>query len=123
MSSEVGEELSNKILAMDPISAQLPHTFHNGCMIEHITIKCAACSAELDAGKINGEWDIREHSAAIKGYGVCYECRTITPVEFRLDDEGGTMSKDIAGNWHTGTWSEKRNIFNSLISKIVRGFR
>jgi hypothetical protein len=91
-----------KIASMSTVSQLLPFLFNNGSRIDNIGMNCGKCGKDIPSAKIKGTaHQINEHCTAFSGYGFCYECRTITPVECRFADDGSFLSRSGTG-WRLG---------------------
>jgi|ERR1039457_1641329 hypothetical protein len=115
MISTVSDALADDIEKMPKLSEELPCDF-GGSTITDIQMTCAACGRELGPDTIRGSFQQMAggHAVNLEGYGVCYECRTITPVSGKFHDDGVVIYRAENG-WKKEIWTTKKS---GLIGKL-----
>jgi hypothetical protein len=117
-------EISNQ----PPASEILPLIFKTGTRINSMAIACGNCGKDVPSTQIHGNMSrINEHCATFSGHGLCYQCRTVTPIDCRFSDDGSMLIKDGSG-WQrsmitrekTGMVVMVRNWLKTL-AKYMRG--
>jgi hypothetical protein len=95
------EEIA-KIQSMTPADKTLPITFKNGSKISKIWLSCGKCGGDVEQQHIHGDASFtNEHTIAYSGFGLCYACKTVTPLECRIIDDGTFLLKNKDGwSWN-----------------------
>lgn len=79
----------------------------------------------MEADKIQAEISYQsEIGISLNLYGVCYDCKLITPMQMRLRDDGTMLTCDPAGNWLEGRYAAVKAtgvwpVLKSILSKLV----
>jgi len=105
----VSPDMADNIAALPLLSTSLPIRFRNGNTITHLDTNCARCGKLLGSKTIRGSLQLIADgaSADIKAYALCYDCRTTTPVEAKLHNDG-TVIYRRAGGWACSRWEAHR---------------
>jgi hypothetical protein len=91
-----------EIQSMMPAREMLPLIFRNGSKITEIGLSCGNCGADVKQQHIRGDaCPTNEHTIAYSGFGLCYACKNVTPLECRFVDDGTFLVKTKDG-W---TWN------------------
>ena len=117
-------EISNR----PPASEMLPLIFKTGTRINSIGIECGNCGKDVPATQIRGDMSrINENCVTFAGHGLCYECRTVTPIECRFSDDGSMLIKDGSGWRHAMITQQKTGLvvmvrsWLKTLAKYLRG--
>ena len=103
----ITDEEARKIEQLPILANQIPYHF-SGAVIEGLEIPCASCGAALTEMAIRGAFDLSadEKTAHLRGHGVCYSCKTITPFESKFRNNGTCLIKSETG-WRRGVWTNR----------------
>ncbi len=106
----ISDEEIRKIMLLPILTTSLPYCFGNGGRIASVSIACACCDAELEPESLRAEFSQVEggRNATLKGYGLCYACKTITPFEVRFADDGSALCRSSDG-WTAMTWGDAQD--------------
>lgn len=100
-----------EISSKPPASEILPLIFKNGTRINYMGLDCGNCGKDVPAAQIRGDMSrINEHCITFSGHGLCFHCRTFTPVECRFSDDVSMLIKDGAGWKHAMITQEKTGL-------------
>jgi len=97
-------EQESKIKSLPSLSEYLPYTFNDGNgIIDHLSLDCAKCGALIMPDNIKGQFETNNQGMAeIEGYGMCHNCRTVTPVAAKFSSDGTYLANEGSG------WTKKR---------------
>lgn len=100
---KINEAKAEAIEQLPLLDTLLPYEF-GSTVIDDIAVTCAGCEAELGQDTIRGELIPGPYNCRLEAFGVCYSCRTITPISGRFAPDGSVMFKSKNG------WSESELI-------------
>jgi len=87
-----------EIESMTPADKILPLIFKNGSKITEIGLSCGNCGVDVKQQHIRGAaYSTNHHTIAYSGFGLCYACKTVTPIECRFIDDGTFLLKNKDG--------------------------
>lgn len=111
-----------KIAKATPVSEMVPFTFTScNTRIDSFTCDCAKCGQEIPQEHIRGESNSHnKHTIEFIGHGICYACRTLTPVNVRFADDGSFMTKTETG-WNRNMITQQ--VDPGLVVVAWRNFR
>lgn len=114
---------AERIQALPALSSFLPIKFENGSTVDGLAINCALCRAELGSDEMKSEVTVNKHNIEVKAYGVCYECKTLTPVNVKLRDDGSMLTLSN-GYWLPGQYAKDKAVgvlawIKMVLSKLV----
>jgi hypothetical protein len=117
--SPISDSKAAEIEQMPLLSTFLPYEF-GGSTIENIEVTCASCGRELKPTTIRGAFTnvAKGHSANLEGYGVCYSCKTITPVVSNFQDAGVVIFK-VSDGWRKSRWTNRKSGFIGKLSHVL----
>jgi hypothetical protein len=122
---KIKDRLALEIEQMPLLTSCLPYKFV-GCSIDHVTIDhinvtCGSCGTELAPDTIRGEITTVAggRAASMISYGICFSCKTITPVTCKFHDDGTVLYK-VGQGWVKDKWAiRKRGTFED-VDKFIR---
>lgn len=96
------------IEALPLLSTVLPYQFGSSTL-EYVSAACACCGMALESDTIRGKFETKAKgaTATLVAYGICYNCRTITPLEAKFHSDGSALFKGPTG-WAEKRWTEIR---------------
>ncbi|HEY3307162.1 MAG TPA: hypothetical protein VGJ93_01790 [Desulfuromonadaceae bacterium] len=109
------------IMAMPLLSTMLPYRFGGGS-VEALSVQCSKCGEVLGPDAIRGRFEIKFQglTANLRAFGVCYYCRTISPIEAKFHNDGTALFKGPLG-WRRGRWAENRTTsFGAAVVRFVQ---
>ena len=104
----------NKIIALQLLSEYLPLRFDNGSCIDGFTTCCYICKKDIMPENTRVYLELREHSVAIDGYAICYDCRMISPFKMRISDDGSMLIAREDGTWAEASYSTPKSWWYSF---------
>jgi len=113
----VGNDLAERIKQLPLLTESLPYFFPDGGKLNEIGFNCGGCGRPLSSHQIHGtiEEKMNGTTAALVGFGVCYECRTMSPCEVKFFSDGTSLHKKDT-TWVKERWSPVRH---SLIHRAM----
>jgi len=120
----ISDSEAERIHSMQNLDTFLPVVFENGSRVDKLTIICSCCGSEKQPEEIKASGSVLPHSASLNIWGICYECRLITPSAVRLRDDGSMLTRDPGGNWTEGRYAEEKKTgvwtaVKSIISRLI----
>ncbi len=108
-------DLCLRIEQMPPLP--LPHVFDDGAgggKLDALSINCAGCRKKIhtDSDDIRGEitkLTTNSLNVNLTAYAICYDCKTITPLEGRFCADGTMYLKGPEG-WKQGRWGAQKTV-------------
>ena len=123
--TSISDDAVKKIMSLPTIAASLPYRFPKGARIDDLSCICAYCGASLEPASIRAEFTpVADGSTVLfKGFGVCYGCKTFTPLEIRFNDDGSALCRDSRG-FYEQSWGEPQSIAGgfSLVIRFCRQY-
>jgi hypothetical protein len=116
----ITDTMAANIEKLPLISTFLPYEF-GGSVIRDVEVTCASCGVELHPDTIRGEFEsvAEGQSAHMTAYGICFKCKTITPIVSKFHGDGEVLTKVNSG-WVQGVWTtEKQGRVHGVLNKIV----
>ena len=96
----------SEIASLQAISQGLPYKFAGGdARIDELSITCATCGKEIGPDHIKAEFTSRGDMADLKGYGLCYGCKTVTPMVAKFSADGSYLRFD-GSVWVKDQWGK-----------------
>lgn len=87
-----------EIESMTPADKIFPLIFKNGSKINEFWLSCGNCGVDVKRQHIRGAaYSTNHHTIAYSGFGLCYACNTVTPIECRFVDDGTFLLKTKDG--------------------------
>ena len=116
----IPEELLLHIESLPKLNTLLPYTF-NGGTIEDIGMCCGSCQKTILTSLMHAEIinQAGGDAAKVSAWGVCYECRKLTPMSAIFQTEGVVIFKTEKG-WQKKSWGspEKSKSKSESESKV-----
>lgn len=113
------DKMAEYIDSLPPLCHTLPYVFtETGGKIENLSIKCSNCGKEILASEIRGRFEsFNEHSVSLTAFGLCFDDKTVTPMEVRFASDGSLLTKSPTG-WVRGRWGQEQSVswFRKLIT-------
>ena len=96
----------SEIMSLQAISQVLPYKFAGGdARIDELTMTCSTCCKEIGPDHIKAEFTARGDMADLKGYGLCYDCKTVTPMVAKFSADGSCLLFN-GSSWVKGQWGK-----------------
>ena len=105
--AELADGQAATIMGMPVMDSFLPIRFENGAQIKTVSVLCAGCGKTIGATEMRTELKRVDGSAMVEGFGLCYECKTVSPFLFEFRDDGSYRYKDAKGKWVTLKYGSK----------------
>jgi hypothetical protein len=104
----ITDNLAADIEKLPLISTFLPYEF-GGSTIRDVEVTCASCGTDLHSDTIRGEFETvaEGQSAHMTAYGICFKCKTITPVVSKFHGDGVVLTKVNLG-WVQDVWTKEK---------------
>lgn len=101
----IEESLQQRIMSLPLLKESLPYYFADGAgVIDHLSLDCSKCGEEIPPDNIRGVIEPNgSEIAKLEGFGLCFTCKTVTPVTARFFSDGACVYEDGTG-WSRTTW-------------------
>lgn len=118
--TETDPDIDGKMIAraeeLPLLSSLLPLKFANGAEIGGFAYCCAQCKDEIGPESIRADITaLNPHVYNLEAYGLCYECKLISPLSARLADDGSMLLLKASG-WSPARWGKEPR--PGIISRI-----
>jgi len=102
--------VADEIIQMPLLAESLPYTFADGGILKEIGINCGGCGRLLGSRQIHGTLGGRANKSAavLTCFGVCYECKTLSPCDAKFFSDGSSLHKKDS-SWVRECWNPGRN--------------
>lgn len=116
--NSVTPNVAEHIEALPLLITALPYQFGDS-VIDHLNVSCACCGKTLEPDIIRGKFEIKAKgaTASLLAYGLCFDCRTITPIEAKFHNDGTALFKGPNG-WSQRRWDVSRR--NNVVMLSIR---
>jgi len=116
----VGNDVAERIQQLPLLTESLPYTFADGGKLNEIGFNCGGCNKPLSSHEIHGTMEEKMNGtvAALTGFGVCYECRTLSPIEAKFYADGTSLHKKD-NSWVQERWSPVHHTLTHRVSLYV----
>ena len=120
MITRIDDSLALEIEQLPRLSTIFPYKF-GGSVIDGIAVTCGSCGEELSPKTIRGTIEIVAGGRAVNmtAYGICFKCKTITPVVSKFHDDGVVLIK-VGKGWIKDVWTTRKRGFCDNAVKFVR---
>lgn len=123
----VGDDVAEQIAALPAITEFLPIRFANGNSVGKFTLRCGCCMRDLEPENIRV--DIKQQSGigmAAEMWGICWECKTLTPGKVRFKDNGTFLTYSEQAGWSERKYGADRrqgsiSLAFSILKKLFLG--
>lgn len=95
----IEESLQQRIMSLPILKESLPYYFADGVgVIDHLSLDCSKCGEEIPPDNIRGMIEPNgSEIAKLEGFGLCFTCRTVTPVTARFFFDGACVYENGTG--------------------------
>ncbi len=132
----ISDSEAERIQALPFMSELLPIGFANGGCFAGIKTYCGNCKGQITAERMRAEVNLNptRTAASVLLWGVCEAplreevngqkqirtCKTLTPVELRIKDDGKMLIRGPMG-WAEHQWgTEKQNSLLSMLTRLIK---